>query len=186
MKTVALALAVFAVTAKVLVQGSRQTILELADQGDARAQTALGLRLLRCEGVTRDASQAAEWFRKAAGQGHSDAQLYIGTMYLQGAGVPKDRIEAAMWFREAAGQGNTAAQYNLGVMYERGEGVPQNYVAAHMWYNLAASQGLGDLSPIGNEVHAAENRDSLAQRMTAEELAEAQRVAREWKPKTHR
>jgi TPR repeat protein len=77
-------------------------------------------------------------------------------------------------YRQLAEQGNAAAQYNLGLMYEKSRGVAQDYVQAHMWYNLAAAKG---------EKRARKLRDSLAERMTPEQIAEAQRLAREWKPK---
>jgi hypothetical protein len=44
-----------------------------------------------------------------------------------------------------------------------------------MWFNLSASQGAGD---------ATENRDLAASQMTPDQLAEAERLAREWKPTT--
>ncbi len=59
-------------------------------------------------------------------------------------------------------------------MYRKGEGVPKDYVQAHMWYTLAAAQGDKD---------AGEFRDLLAEKMTPAQIAEAQRLAREWKPK---
>lgn len=58
-------------------------------------------------------------------------------------------------------------------MYYHGQGVPQDYIQAHMWWNLAASQG--------NE-SASWNRKKLAKSMTPAQIAEAQRLAREWKP----
>ncbi len=64
-------------------------------------------------------------------------------------------------------------------MYGDGWGVPQDYVQAHMWYNLAASR----LPPGKDRDLAAENRDIIAERMTPAQIAEAQRLAREWKPK---
>jgi hypothetical protein len=88
--------------------------------------------------------------------------------------VAKDCAEAARWFRKAADQGLAGGQYNLGVIYEHGRGVPQDRVQAHMWFNLAAAQG---------ENNAAESRDRMAQRMTPAQIAEAQKLAREWKPK---
>ena len=78
----------------------------------------------------------------------------------------------------AAEQGNAAAQYNIGVMYYKGQGVPQDYVQAHMWFNLAASRLEAEKR---NE--AVKNRDIIASRMTPAQIAEAQRLAREWKPK---
>jgi TPR repeat protein len=58
-------------------------------------------------------------------------------------------------------------------MYYSGNGVPQDYIQAHMWLNLAASEG--------NET-ASQDREILAKSMTPDQLAEAHRLAREWKP----
>ena len=70
------------------------------------------------------------------------------------------------------------AQYSLGAMYHGGEGVPQDFALAHMWYNLAASQQTGD-----ERQFTAQVRGWLEEEMTREQIAEAQRLAREWKPK---
>ncbi len=64
-------------------------------------------------------------------------------------------------------------------MYEKGQGVPQDYVQAHMWYNLAASH----FAPGSDRDRAVKNRDIIAEKMTPAQIAEAQRLAREWKPK---
>jgi TPR repeat protein len=77
------------------------------------------------------------------------------------------------WYRLAAEQGDADAQYIVGVMYHNGEGVPQDYIVAHMWWNLSATKG--------NEL-ARQNRDVVARDMTPDQIAEAQRLAREWKP----
>ena len=58
-------------------------------------------------------------------------------------------------------------------MYGKGHGVTQDYVQAYMWYILAA-QG---------EKDTGELRDGLAKQMTPAQIAEAQKLAREWKPK---
>jgi len=79
------------------------------------------------------------------------------------------------WYRLAADQGNASAQYNLGVMDGNGEGVLQDYVEAHMWFNLAAAQSSGE-----DRDRRVRNRDNAAAKMTAEQVAEAQRRAREW------
>jgi TPR repeat protein len=89
--------------------------------------------------------------------------------------VPQDSAEAARWYRKAADQGEAVGQFNLGGMYAEGQGVPQEYVTAHMWLNLAAAKD--------GEDDAAKARDTIAKEMTREQLAEAQRLAREWKPK---
>ena len=71
-------------------------------------------------------------------------------------------------------QGDAIVQFNLGLLYYWGHGELQDYVEAHKWFNLAAARG---------NKHAAGNRDWLAKKMTPAQIAEAQRLAREWKPK---
>jgi hypothetical protein len=91
--------------------------------------------------------------------------------------VPQNYAEAVKWYRKAADQGLAGAQNMLGFMYDLGHGVPQNYVRAHMWFNLAAAQGNQDAAGV---------RDLFEQDMTPAQLAEAQKLAREWKPKPER
>ncbi len=87
-------------------------------------------------------------------------------------------LTARREWRPLAKQGNANAQYNLGVMYGNGQGVRQDYVQALMWYNLAASR----LTP-GDRDRAVKNRDIFAERMTPAQISEAQKLAREWRPK---
>ncbi len=81
--------------------------------------------------------------------------------------------------RKAAEQGHDKAQSNLGLMYQNGRGVPQDYAKAHMWLNLATSK----LPPGEERDTAVKNRDIVAKRMTPAQISEAQKLAREWKPK---
>jgi TPR repeat protein/S1-C subfamily serine protease len=145
-----------------------------AEQGDANAQCDLGGCYERGEGVKKDVKQAVEWYQKAAEQGNANAQNNLAFCYLSGYGVIKDAKHAVEWYRRAAEQGFASAQYNLGASYKSGEGVVQDYVEAYKWFNLAASQ-LDFLS---------EDRESLARLMTAEQIAEAQRRAAAFVPKT--
>jgi TPR repeat protein len=87
--------------------------------------------------------------------------------------IKGDYATALQLLRPLAEQGNAEAQFNLGVMYVRGQGVSQDYVLGHMWFNLATSRGNKD---------AAQARDIAALHMTPAQIAEAQRLAREWKP----
>ena len=80
-------------------------------------------------------------------------------------------------WRQMAEWGDAEAQLNLGRLCENGQGVPQDYVQAHMWYNLAAAYGPHEW---------AQHRDALAKRMSPDQIAEAQKLAREWKPKPDR
>lgn len=133
-----------------------------------------------------DYETACRISRSLAEQGLCDAQIFLAIMYDKGQGVPQDFAEAAKLYRKAADQGDADAQYALGDMYGEGKGVPQNYVRAYMWYNLAASQYAS--SPhyelYERDRESAEKlRDLLARKMTPAQIAEAQRLAREWKPK---
>ena len=92
----------------------------------------------------------------------------------------QDYALAVQWYRKAADQGNADAQFNLGVMYANGQGVLQDYVTAHKWFNLAVS-GLS-ASETTQRNAAVTYRDRVAARMTPAQIAEAQRLAREWKP----
>ncbi len=126
-----------------------------------------------------DYATALQEFKPLAEQGHAKAQAALGLMYASGLGVPQDYADAAKWYRKAADQGFATAMISLGFMYAEGQGVPQDYVQAHMWFNLAASR----LPPGKDGDLAVENRDIIAARMTPAQIAEAQRLAREWKPK---
>lgn len=117
--------------------------------------------------------------RLAADQGDALAQFRLGLMYSNGQGVPQDYKEAVKWYRLAADQGEAKAQLNLGVMYHNGSGVSQDYAQAHKWFNLA-----GTSSDQKDAKTAAELRDLVARKMTTEQIAEAQKLASEWKPKT--
>ncbi len=156
-----------------------QEFKPLAEQGDAGVQFILGVMYQKGQGVPQDYAEAMKWFLKAAEQGDAGAQFNLGFMYAKGQGVPQDYAEAIKWYQKAAEQGDASAQNNLGVMYKYGWGVPQDYVQAHTWYNLAASHW----PPGSNRDMAVKNRDIVAAKMTPAQVAEAQRLAREWKPK---
>jgi TPR repeat protein len=152
----------------------------LAEAGDARAQSLLGLMYYRGRGLPQDDGAAAEWFRRAADQGDTSAQFYLGGMYTEGRGVPQVYTEAARFYQMAAERGDGQAQYNLGIAYARGEGVEQDLVKAHLYFNLAAAR----LNDPRGRVAAARNRDRVAAEISPEQLEQAQKQAREWRQKT--
>ena len=92
-----------------------------------------------------------------------------------------DYGEAYRLIKPLAEQGQPEAQYNLGGMYFRGRGVPRDFVLAHMWFNLSVSR----VPASERETRKATEIiiDLVASKMTPEQIAEAQRLAREWKPK---
>ncbi len=142
----------------------------LAASGDARAQTSIGAMYETGQGVALNHTEAIKWYRLAAAQGEAWAQLNLGIRYQSGQGVTLDYAEAAKWYRLAAAQRNPVAQTMLGEMYAEGQGVARDYVRAYMWFNLGAISGVAS---------AVKNRDITAKRMTSQQIAQAQKMARE-------
>ena len=145
-------------------------VTPLAKKGEAWAQTMIGKNYGDGNGVKQNYMEALKWFRLAAAQGDAAAQFILGPMYGNGQGVPQDYQEAMKWFPLAAAQGDLDAQFNMGVMYAKGLGVKPDLVKAHMWFNLAASKGVSD---------GIKSREIVAQQLTSEGLAAAQKLARE-------
>lgn len=146
-----------------------------ADGGNSDAYCNLGLAYENGLGVPQDYAQAVEWYRKGAEHGDQVAQNNLGVMYDWGRGVPEDEQEAASWFRKAADQGDATAQSNLALAYSTGRGVPQDYVEAHKWMDLAVACA----SPEEDREAFSESLDAISKQMTPEQLAEAQKRARE-------
>lgn len=144
-----------------------------AEQGFDGAEANLAACYAKGDGVPRSMSEAAKWYRKAAERGDEGAQVRLGLCYFNGDGLEKNAREAVTWFRKAAEQGNGKAQSYLAYCYAVGDGTPSDYVEAHRWANLAAAQGSQD----GQEL-----RQRMEERMTALQIAEAQRLAREFTP----
>ncbi len=65
------------------------------------------------------------------------------------------------------------ALFELGMLYATGRDVVADLVAAHKWFNIAAARG---------NVAALKRRVEIAREMSGEEIAEAQKLAREWLP----
>lgn len=142
-----------------------------AGQGLAEAQFHLGQMYGRGEGVALDRRTATLWYRKAADQGHLQALYYMGYRAQHGKGMPQSLTEAVGWYQKAAEGGQAEAMAGLGTLSQQGQGVPQNLVEAYKWFNLAAVSGHKPFQTL---------RDRVAQRLSAGQLAEGQRLASEW------
>jgi TPR repeat protein len=147
-----------------------------ADQGLVVAEYELGQRCLSGLGGPKNGAEAIEWFRKAARQGYAPAEYQIGNCFFQGTGVTKNIEEGIKWIRTAAERGVAAAQNTLGDCYEKGEGVPKDFVQSYKWFALSGAQ---------DDEHALDINIRLAKleaNLTKEQIAEAQRLARDFKP----
>jgi hypothetical protein len=147
-------------------------VLGLAASAKADALSA-GLR----DYARHDYVRAAPLLLVEAERGVPIAQTYIGYMYQNGLGVPRNYVVAAGWLTRAAQQGAPTAQFLLGLLYDKGYGVPQDWVQAEVWLNLAASQASGK-----ERDYWARVRDAVAEKLTLDQLAEAQQRAFAWAP----
>ena len=113
-----------------------------AEQGFARAQSALGSAYAYGHSLEQDFTQAATWCQLSAEQGDAEGHLCMALLYAGGCGVEQDYTESARWYRLAADQGEGQAQARLGDMYANGEGgVQQDPVEADKWYRRAVEPG---------------------------------------------
>jgi TPR repeat protein len=158
-----------------------------AEQGDVLSQYFLGQSYDLGEGIAIDKAEAVKWWRKSAEKGYADSQYSLGVCYYQGIGLTTNIVEAVKWFRRVAEQGEIKskfnlsvineggidAQYNLGLFYTRGEGVLKDYVEAYKWLNLASASG---------NINAKKCLSIVEQLMTPGQIAEAQELARAFRP----
>jgi len=176
--------------------GDPSTLLQAAQHGAPEAQYALGALYANGRGVPRDYAQALKWFKAAAAQGYVPAQLVLGRMYVAGAGVPLDYAEAMRNFRSAD---TPEAWYQLGLMYQQGLGAPASDAEAAVWWLKAAQRGSAEaqcaigrlylnrdpveayswfaLAAAAGDKESAAAMNSLAPRLTAQQLSEAQQRA---------
>ena len=80
-------------------------------------------------------------------------------------------------FLELSEKGSSISQYFLGEMCLKGMGVLQDFSQAHMWFNIAASRG---------HKKAKAHLDRLTIKMSRDQIAEAQKLAREWVAMNHK
>jgi hypothetical protein len=144
--------------------------IKTAEIGLPWAQTDLGVRYYKGEGVIEDYNEAAKWVRKAAEQNWPDAQFKLGIMYYKGEGVPQDYKESVKWYKKAAEQGLSKAQFILGNIYYEGKGVIEDYIEAYKWTLLAGMNG----------EDVANAKKIIAAKMTPSQIAEAQKLAKEF------
>ena len=114
---------------------------------------------------------AVIWYRMAANQGEVMSQSRLCMKYFLGEGVSLDEAAAAFWCRSAANQGDDDAQVHLGFMYLAGRGVPKDYIQAYAWLSIAVAQG---------HDHAQELKGMVIERMTQDQIAEAQELSHEY------
>lgn len=141
-----------------------------ANQGQPHAQFRLAQKFERGEGKPQDFAQAARWYRAAADQGHAMAMTELGGIYQMGHLGEPDYAAALKWYRMAAEKGEIHAQLALGSMYTGGDGVPVDYIEAMKWFIIFEADS-------GLEAGA---KDAVANQLSEEDFALAERRAQDW------
>lgn len=120
-------------------RANAKRIREAAEDGDVKAQLALGLmHATGGQGVRHSYKDAAKWFKAASAQGDAHATYYLGVLYSIGKGVDQDSDEALRLFRAAAAKNDPAAMVAIGDAYNDGDGVSEDAKQAYSWYKRAA------------------------------------------------
>lgn len=147
-----------------------------ADQSLAEAQYNLAVQLSMGQGVAKDEVEAARWMLAAADQGLAEAQFGYSKLLTRGQGVEPDVDQAILWLRRAATREHADAQYALALAHNSGHGVPQDPVQVFFWLSLAAE---------GGQPKAKVDRDRIEKLMTPSQLAEVEKLLRDWR-RAHR
>lgn len=157
--------------------GDVTAIKQKAEAGDAGAQVALGDAL-----ASRfHASEALDWYRKAAAQGNVEGEYHVGDMLLFGAsGIPHNlsvspnQTEGIRWTFMAATNLHAYACWNMGKALRQGLGVSTNLVAAYAWLSLFANTIPGSI--VGRS-----QMNDLALQLDTGALQQAQNLAAQFK-----
>jgi len=112
-----------------------------------------------------------------AERGNSSAQAVLCYLHTYGRGVPQSYRIAAEWCHRSAEQGNAQGQYMLGLLYNSGHGVKESFVQAYKWLNLAAARASGPKKEFSYRI-----RDSVAAKMSPDQVEKAQALTIEWRP----
>jgi hypothetical protein len=159
---------------------------ERVEEGDANAAFRLGVEYLDAKVVPRDIARAVRFQRLAAELGDRRAMFELGTFYEHGVGLPRSLEEAARWYLASAERGYAVAQHNIATMFETGVGVEKDLRRAYMFYSLAQAQGFTGVGEAGDEDDPSytyiDPTEPLALAMTEEEIAQAERMFREFRP----
>ena len=150
--------------------------LSAAEQGDPIAQFSLGSLYENGLGVATNYDKAVEWYLRAADQRLVPAMYRLAYMHDVGLGLASDVAAAASWYRLTAQQGHLESMIALGLSYSQGAGVPHDLTQAYSWGEVARLSSEYCCTPQLQEKIQRFLFD-LQKQMTAEQIAEAKRMA---------
>lgn len=118
---------------------------QAAARGNLSALFEVGRIYTDGNGIERNLTEAAKWYRLAAERGHGPAQYRLGNFYEKGHGMARNIDEAMVWYRLAAKQGNALAMHNLAVVTAMGtNNAKADLNTAAGWFEKAAELGIKD------------------------------------------
>lgn len=120
------------------------------------------------KGDTEDPQRAMDYFSQAAAKGHAASMCSLALIHE----AKEDLVESTRWMIKAAEAGDTASWFYVGHRFQKGKGVPVNYVKAYAWFTVSSSD-----EKEGADTAARRRLKELAEQMTAEQIAEGQKVA---------
>ena len=159
-----------------------------AEAGDENAGAALGFIGRNWVRVNSTGNRVIyELVEKAAKMGNARAQFSLGLMNYRIGDLSFDQTtgnlnEALIWYRRAADQGDVDSEIVLALAYAKGIGVQQDDIEAYKWYDIAAS--LAKYADVKDDV--TKRRDELGRVMSAAQIAEARKLAVDWKTRPSR
>ena len=158
--------------------------LAKAEQGDSKAQYAIGEMYEKGRGTERDPRQAFSWYSKASQKGNMKAEYKLGMAYLSGKGIRKNSRKAHEWLKKSADKGYVRAQYHLGTLYEKGVGTEKDLDKALKWYQLALRGGY-DAAAEGMQRIALQRKqqEEKLNRLRQEAVAKAKQLKKKPAPK---
>lgn len=186
--------------------------IKAAEKNMVSAQVNLGTLYVTTTGTERNYSEGKKWLLKAAEKNNTVAMNNLGQIYAHGLGIEKDNIQAEKWYLRAVALGSMSARNSLGAFYGKGLGshpedvdtvlslveasACQGYIPAQI--NLASFyMGNDDEAPIdykksyawyytayiNGSVSSEYELNSLAKKMSNEELTDAKKMATEYSQK---
>lgn len=145
--------------------------LEAAQGGDLEAQYRLGRAALLNTARGKEATlEALGWLKRASDGGHTGAMILLGKLYRNGVGITQNYELAARWIAAAAEAGDAEGMVEYGRLHRSGIGMTQDAVMAYVWFNRAAA---------ALNMEGVHERDSVAIKLTPEELKRAQALSLE-------
>lgn len=124
---------------------------QMAEEGNADAQSKLGVMYASGVGIEMNKQEAVKWYQKSAEQDYPIGLWNLAFMYVRGEGVEVNYNKARELFQKSADSGFANAQYDLGMMYLQGLGGKEDRVEAENCFNMAAEQGYREAKKILKE-----------------------------------